>query len=39
MLGKRIVKENSSKDEEGETKETFNKTGEREYTIVGVTGS
>ncbi|WP_270474706.1 ABC transporter permease [Clostridium cochlearium] len=36
-VGERIVKENSSKDEEGETKETFNKTGEREYTIVGVT--
>lgn len=36
-VGERIVKEKSSKDEEGETKETFNKTGEREYTIVGVT--
>ncbi|RXI67910.1 ABC transporter permease [Clostridium tetani] len=36
-IGKRIVKEKGSKDGEGETKETFNKTGKREYTIVGVT--
>lgn len=36
-IGERIVKEKNSKDGEGESKETFNKKGEKEYTIVGIT--